>query len=148
MYLGCISPILSSFMGVFFFFVSLSVQLSELYVDRWIPACSSASTRQLIIDKPLHFTGATLPKEERQRGNTVHSAGWNMGSYGAPFSSVGRAGIPGTDALSSFESRLGALCCVSLPLSHPVSCLVFSCTINDTLQSPKKYLINTYKNEL
>lgn len=60
MYLGCISPILSSFMGVFFFSFSLSMRLSELYVDRRIRARSSASNRQLIIYKQLHFTGATL----------------------------------------------------------------------------------------
>ena len=56
---------------------------------------------------------------------------------GTPFTSVGRAGIPCTEALSSLQrSRVrvpawGPLLRVAPPLSHPVSCRIFSCSINN-----------------
>ena len=58
---------------------------------------------------------------------------WGLGTehlndplIGAPHSSVGSARATHVPRLCSgpgFDSRPGSLCCVSLPLSYPVSCL-------------------------
>ena len=60
------------------------------------------------------------------------------------FSSVGRAGVPCIEALSSLQQtrvRLlnwGPLLCVTPPRSHPVSCRLFSYSVNKGMKGQKK----------
>ena len=56
---------------------------------------------------------------------------------GAPFSSVGRSRVPCAEALQRTWVRLPTwvpLLCVTPPLSLPVSCHIFSCSVNKAIK--------------
>ena len=81
----------------------------------------------------LQLAGALAIANFARNGKfTAHS--------GAPFSSVGRARVPCAEALQRTWVPLPArvpLLRVTPPLSPPVSCHIFSCTINKTIKGQK-----------
>ena len=106
----------------------------------WCLKCSKRSVfcgrEDLLLAQTLTFlTRYNLSRSER----CCRSRSTRIGLCGSPFSSVGRAGVPFAEALSSLQRTWFDSCaCHSPSLSHPVPCHLFSWTINEAIEGQKK----------